>query len=75
LNGSGLSSTDRTTVNSAEFAPIPSAITSTAEIANPGVRTSVRTAYFRSRQQSSAKFNVLPSHSLSRTRRGLPNFT
>ncbi len=42
LNGSGFKSTERTTVNSATFAPMPMAMTRMEMNAKPGVLASVR---------------------------------
>src|SRR5215469_5722840 len=47
-NGSGLSSTALTTLNIAVVTPMPSAIVTTATVANPGLLLSLRSAYRKS---------------------------
>ena len=60
-------------MKSATFAPMPSAITRIAIVANPGVRVSVLVAYLRSRQRLSMIVTVFCCHNVSRTAPGLPN--
>ena len=73
MKGKGLSRTLRTIVKSATFAPMPSAITRIAIVANPGARVSVLVAYLRSRQRLSMIVTVFCCHNVSRTAAGLPN--
>src|SRR6266446_2950291 len=73
--GKGFSSTDRTIVNIAVLAPIPSAITSTTASVNPGARRNVRATYRKFRSISSSGLTLFHSHKSSRTFSLLPNLT
>src|ERR1700730_2665955 len=70
--GSGLSRTERTTVNSDVVAPMHNAITRTAMIENPGDRKRVRTLILRSRRRLSSPFQLQTARVCSLIRVGLP---
>jgi len=71
--GSGFSSTDRTTVNSATFAPIPNAMIATAVTANAGARSSVLIPIRASRSIDSALLQLHVSRAWSLSAVGFPN--
>src|ERR1700730_6024003 len=70
--GSGLSRTERTTVNSDVVAPMHNAITRTAMIENPGDRKRVRTLILRSRRRLSSPFQLQTARVSSLIRVRLP---
>src|SRR3984893_5811390 len=70
--GSGLSRTERTTVNSDVVAPMHNAITRTATIENPGDRKRVRTLILRSRRRLSSPFQLQTARVCSLIRVRLP---
>ena len=72
LNGSGFNSTDRTTVNSATFAPIPMAMTRIEMQAKPGVLASVRTPIRIFCRTISTPLQLHVSRVCSRSSVGLP---
>src|SRR2546429_1713058 len=70
--GSGISRTERTTVNSDVVAAMHNAITRTAMIENPGDRKRVRTLILRSRRRLSSPFQLQTARVCSLIRVGLP---